>query len=863
MVGAQEPERPGRFSGLWVWVSGLLGMALVLLVTLPVGEGPGLQDLQGVWTATIDGRPTSLELPGTFRAQGIDPDARVVARRTVQLPPTDRPWALVADNPQHALVVRWDGLEVGRFGDPERTGPGAARTDGAALVVFPADPDGGAHTLELDLRGDLRRGGLTGQILIGPVDQVLGRSQRDGSSRTGFALALALLAVVNLVGSMGQGPRLAQLLFGTFVLSLAGYSFEHSDHSLALVADPGTRFLIRRVCVAGMISLPVLFTERFVTGANSRPALAWAIVAAATAALSLVGGPVMIWMELVQDSMAIACIPWAAGLLGRGVTRGIPGSGWMLLGACFTAFGAVQEVMVTHGVVAGGRWLYPSLCLFLLFGTVAVTRHDRERSLRLDRLVRGSSDAMVELSPDGRVQDLNPAARAFLGQLVLGQGFLDVVPESARALVRAHLARSGSRANRCEFTLLDGRIVESLATPLDDRTRLLVLRDVTRRRRIDEGMLQAARVETAGILVGGLAHDFNNLLGALLGHAGLLRLVVSDPSAQERLSSMELAIERASLLARRLLALGGGRQGVPEEVPVRELLLEVVDLVRPTFPDAVAVHAELPLDLGDVRAVAEDLRHVIVNLLLNARDAVDGKGTVKLMARRLHAPRAVVIAIDDDGPGVPADLVERIWTPFFTTKGPKRGTGLGLPMARRVTREQGGRLWYEPRPGGGARFLLALHPTGGEVNRAPEHVRAARVAVVDDEETVRDAFRQALTDAGHSVTAWADGESALAGCLESPPDVLVTDVVMPGISGLELAAALREQHPGLPVVLVSGFVPDDEPAISDSGPWETLHKPVRASKVVHAVARLLAGGEAIGVEPGEDLDLLTGTCLDA
>jgi signal transduction histidine kinase/CheY-like chemotaxis protein len=538
--------------------------------------------------------------------------------------------------------------------------------------------------------------------------------------------------------------------------------------------------------------------------------------------------------ELLQDiTIPAVVVPWLLGVLLHAGRHDIPGSRWLFAAMTVAALGALHENLISHGLLGGPRLLYPALCLFLVLGSLALARQDRALSDRHRRLVTHSEDAMLEVTADGSVRQLNPAAKAFLQGLELGGRFLEMVPEASRPLVAAHLSRAGVAPTRCEFALVDGRVVESVATPVDAEARLLVLRDVSRRRRAEDDLLTAARVETAGLLVGGIAHDFNNLLAALLGHVGLLRMQLGDDGPLERLDRMEGVIERASGITRRLLAVGGRSHASPSHVQVHVLLTEVVEMAEPVLP--VDIHLVLRVDDGlpAVFVSSEDLRHVVLNLVLNARDAIGRKGTIELRAS-LDGEQ-VCIEVIDSGPGVPPELLERIWDPFFTTKGPDSGTGLGLPMARRLVRQAGGQIRYVPGQGGCFRITFP----SAELGEDPiTHHDGARVAVVDDEEALRTAFAEALRRAGYEVAAYPDAATALPALVTEPPDVLVTDVVMPGMSGLELATALRELQPDLPVVVVSGFVPAREQLLRD-GLSEHLDKPLRPEQVVAAVGRLM------------------------
>lgn len=817
---------------------------IALVVAVVVGAAPDrLADdvpLEGVWSGEREVEPgvwlpVQMHLPGAFHTQGLPADAHLRLHRTVHLPASDEPWALHIANVRHALAVRLDGAPIAQRGDLRPRAADRDRHEGSATVLLPPTPEAGPHRLTLEVQGGPARGGLAGRLWLAPVDQVLPLLVREHGSRLGFALTFGLIGCIHLLSASFRTARRSEMLFGAFTIALSLYAFHHAAAGFLWHTHPVAHHIVRRFLVAGMLTFAVLFGQQFVRGRLLPTGYAWAGVQAVAAAWALLGPHASYQSEVFQDVVGIGVsAPWVLRTLLEGGRERVPGARWLFAALVVAAFGAGHEALVTHGLLPEPRLLYPSLCLFMVFGSLALAQQDRDLSDRHRHLMHSSEDAILEVTIGGTVRQRNPAAEDLLGGLGATR-LQEAVEPGLVPLLGAHLSRAGEAPTRCEFTLTDGRVVESVATPVGDTTRLLILRDVSRRRQADEELLTAARVETAGMLLGGITHDVNNLLASLLGHVGLLRLHLEGTEHVLRLDRMEAVIGRASSVTRRMLALGGEVQGSVGQVDIAALLDDVTDMAGPALPSTVTLERQLDEGLPRAKGSSEDLRHVLLNLVLNARDALteQGGGTIRLVARA--EGDSLVVEVADDGPGVPESLQDRIWEPFFTTKGPQRGTGLGLPMVRRLVRQGGGQVDYVQ--GDGATFRLRL-PLALASGTPVPHYAGARVAVVDDEEAIRTGFATALRRAGYLVDAYPDAQSALRVLVTDPPDVLVSDVVMPGMSGLELALSLRELHSDLPIVIVSGFVPADAQRLTE-GPIVHLDKPLRAKQLVDAVGSLL------------------------
>lgn len=385
-----------------------------------------------------------------------------------------------------------------------------------------------------------------------------------------------------------------------------------------------------------------------------------------------------------------------------------------------------------------------------------------------------------------------------------------------------------------------------------------------------ERLAQAQRMEALGRLAGGVAHDFNNVLQAVLGGAKVIQRRPGDANAVRRLAGMVAeAAERGASVTRRLLAFARRGELRAEPVEIAPLLAGLREVLAHTLGANIQVRVEADPALPVILADRGQLETVLVNLAVNARDAMAprGGGTLTLSAALEEVPAGMEhaaglppgaylrLAVADTGSGMDAATLARAGEPFFTTKPKGEGTGLGLAMAKGFAEQSGGALGIESEPGRGTVVTLwlprateAAPAKPGMIRAAPAAPRAGeaggRILVVDDEPQVRALLAAALRERGHAVTEAHDGPAALAqldAC--GAFDVLVTDLAMPGMDGLELLRAARKRQAGLPALLVTGYAGDADAgefaAAVGHGPLMLLRKPVGPEELVDRVAALL------------------------
>jgi PAS domain S-box-containing protein len=363
------------------------------------------------------------------------------------------------------------------------------------------------------------------------------------------------------------------------------------------------------------------------------------------------------------------------------------------------------------------------------------------------------------------------------------------------------------------------------------RSLVVSLEDVTERRVLEEQLAHAQKMEGVGRLAGGVAHDFNNLLTVILSHAQLAEAELPPGSPlQELVAPIREAAQRGTALTRQLLAFARKQVVSPAVLDLNEVVRGVARLLQRLLGETVGVGVRLSPDLWRVRIDPGQLEQVLVNLAVNARDAMPDGGRLSVATsnaplaaqdargRGVPAGEYVELVVTDTGHGMDAATARRAFEPFFTTKG-ELGTGLGLATCLGIVQQAGGAMWAETAPGRGTAVHVLLPRHAGEAPRTAEATRTPRpavvgpatVLVVEDEEMVRRTALLSLRRAGYGVLAAASGPEALRVAADhaGPIDLLLSDVVLPGMSGRELAERLRVARPGVRVLFTSGYAEDE------------------------------------------------------
>lgn len=535
------------------------------------------------------------------------------------------------------------------------------------------------------------------------------------------------------------------------------------------------------------------------------------------------------------------------------------------------------------------RTLLTSAAMLALIALAAWGLARRERALantwtRYQAMIEHSSDALVLTQPTaGGILYASPAMERVLGYTaedLRGREVMELVhPETLDTAIksRAELLGTPGKVSVDELRMLhrDGswRWVELTRKNLlhEPSVRAVVMnfRDINERKqaeaeraRLEQRLRQAEKMEAVGRLAGGIAHDFNNLLGGILGYAELLAEKAPPGSALERYADNVLAgANRASGLVEQILSYSRSQRGKRVPVELGGIVAETLELVRGSLAPGIALQSDLSRPLYVVGDETQ-LHQVTMNLCTNAVHAMPEGGTLRVALESadvaadqplahgtLRAGHYVRLTVEDTGSGMDQATLARVFEPFFTTKEIGKGTGLGLSLVYGIVTDSGGAIDVASEPGQGSRFSIYLPRVESPAALADAAAgplprgRGERVLVVDDEEALVAVTSEVLKNIGYEPVACADGAAALAAFEKDRIDAVVADEVMPGMTGTQLARALRRRRADLPIVLVSGYT---GPMLAERalavGVTEILRKPFQSREIAAALARALGRG---------------------
>jgi two-component system cell cycle sensor histidine kinase/response regulator CckA len=472
-------------------------------------------------------------------------------------------------------------------------------------------------------------------------------------------------------------------------------------------------------------------------------------------------------------------------------------------------------------------------------GRYAAENRIREQA----ELLNQAHDAIIVTDLDGRISFWNRGAEKIYGWTAaeaIGQTSPELFgPANLAALTPPLQAAAETGEWRGELRLYNRQgqpinVKVSLTSIMDDhgqvRARLGISTDITANKALEEQFFRAQRLESIGLLAAGIAHDLNNMLAPVLMGTSMLRQRITDPGDTKLLVSMEKSAARGAGLVRQILGFAHGVGGQPQTVRLKHLAHDIIAMIEETFPKSITFEHNLPSDLWMMVANPTQIHQVLLNLCVNARDAMPRGGRLSLRGKNVvldeHAAAAIkgaqpgrflVMEVSDTGTGIPADVLEHIWEPFFSTKGADAGTGLGLLTVRGIVERHSGFIELETEVGRGTTFRVYVpaDETSAPASSNPPlpssspRGQGELILVVDDEADIREVINATLAGHGYRVLVAGDGLEAVALFAPRSAEIklVITDLNMPGLEGGTLAIVLRRLDPKVRLLAMSGMLP--------------------------------------------------------
>ena len=499
----------------------------------------------------------------------------------------------------------------------------------------------------------------------------------------------------------------------------------------------------------------------------------------------------------------------------------------------------------------------------------------REQAMLLEQ----APDAIIVLDLENRVKFWNPGAEKlyqWTAAEAMGQSIAGIIYDPKELpffeLRRKDLMKKGEwtgelRQRKKDLAKITTTSRWTLVRGVDGlpKSILEIHTDVTEKKILEDKFLRSQRIESLGILAGGIAHDLNNILAPITMSIGMLKAKWLDVVSHRHLSTLERSAERAADIVKQVLTFARGIEGDRTAIRPETVIGEVAKIVSETFPKSIELETALRADLWTIMGDATQLQQVLMNLCINARDAMPRGGRLSLTAENTvvdeqfaattvdaHPGVYVVITVTDTGSGIPPSQLEKIFEPFFTTKTLGRGTGLGLSTTLGIVKSHRGFILVDSTVDAGSTFSVYLPaqlqsiPVPTVDSESPlKRGNGELILVVDDEEPILDFAKSILEDQGYTVLTATDGVEAIALCASKKNDVkaILTDIMMPHLDGLGMIHSLHETKPDIPILAMTGLTTTEERRVWEKeGVVGILQKPFTSARVLSLLEALLHPG---------------------
>jgi PAS domain S-box-containing protein len=482
------------------------------------------------------------------------------------------------------------------------------------------------------------------------------------------------------------------------------------------------------------------------------------------------------------------------------------------------------------------------------FSNIGLYSHLRESETKYRTLVTGMQDVVYICDRQWQIVDVNPAANALFGGSIVGKTLTELFASPNMASQFVEVVRTSRAVQNFETELLttsNERIVTLLSCVTDGGRYSGIIKDMTERTRLMEQITRAQKMESIGTLASGVAHDFNNILGIILPNAELIKMRTEPASPATRFADIIInASKRAAQLTRQLLSLSRKDPITWRIVSLNEAIGTTGKLLSETLDRNIRLEFDLSSELTNIKADETQVEQVLLNLAINARDAMPEGGILKFTSR-LQGDQ-VIVRVSDTGTGISREILSKIFDPFFTTKEKSKGTGLGLSVVYGIVKQIGGSIDVVSEVGAGTEFVLSF-PSCTETRKKIVHqpVRPAggseKILIADDEPEMLKLLETVLKDLGYSVIAARNGIEAVEYAADDIR-LIILDMIMPEMDGVTALRSIRKKTPDVKVLVSSGYTsPEKAPILETLGVDGFVHKPFEVVKLATTVRDVLDG----------------------
>jgi PAS domain S-box-containing protein len=482
------------------------------------------------------------------------------------------------------------------------------------------------------------------------------------------------------------------------------------------------------------------------------------------------------------------------------------------------------------------------------FTNIGLYNHLRESEAKFRTLVTRMQDVVYICNRAWNIVDANPAADALFGGPIVGRSLTELFasPNAASEFVESvRTMRAVQNFETHLLTAANQRIVALISCVSDGERYSGIIKDVTERTRLMEQITRAQKMESIGTLASGVAHDFNNILAIILPNAELIQAEVQTGSpASQYAETIIDASRRAAQLTKQLLSLSRTDPAVFRSIDLNEAIRAAAKLLGETLNRNIKLEFDLATEAANIKADETQIQQVLLNLAINARDAMPEGGVLKFTTR--VEPSSIIVQVADTGIGMDAQTLTKIFDPFFTTKDKSKGTGLGLSIVYRLVKQTGGTIDVKSEAGAGTEFTLRFPPSGEIRQRSPKGAAkptmgTEKILIVDDEPEILKLLETSLADLGYTVVCARNGIEAVEEA-RGEVKLIILDLIMPDMDGVAALRSIRQKMPRVKILVTSGCTsPEKTPLLEALGIQGFLQKPFDLVKLASTVRDVLDG----------------------